>query len=136
MADRTPTLCTSCTFVRHVHGRRGQLYLLCRNDTIPQSTPDSRSSPAPATSPERQQRRNVEREANGRVTLVVMTGALCSAKLRNGDPCRSVATHDEFCAYHAALADDLGHDVVANGDQTKKRNARQREPVIAESEPL
>ena len=65
-----------------------------------------------------------------------MTGALCSAKLRNGDPCRSVATHDEFCAYHAALADELGHDVVANGDQTKKRNARQREPVIAESEPL
>ena len=65
-----------------------------------------------------------------------MTGALCSAKLRNGDPCRSVATHDEFCAYHAALADKLGDDVIANGDQTKKRNTRQREPVIAESEPL
>ena len=65
-----------------------------------------------------------------------MTGALCSAKLRNGDPCRSVATHGEFCAYHAALADELGDDVVANGDQTKRRNARQREPVIAESEPL
>ena len=27
-------------------------------------------------------------------------------------------------------------DVVANGDQMKRRNARQREPVIAESEPL
>jgi hypothetical protein len=65
-----------------------------------------------------------------------MTGALCSARLRNGDPCRSVATHGEFCAYHAALADELGQDVIANGDQTKKRNARHRVPVIAESEPL
>ena len=65
-----------------------------------------------------------------------MTGALCSAKLRNGDPCRSVATHDEFCAYHAALADELGYDVIASGDNTKKRNAHQREPVIVESEPF
>jgi hypothetical protein len=65
-----------------------------------------------------------------------MTGALCSARLRNGDLCRSVATHEEFCAYHAALADELGHDAIANGDQTKKRNARQRAPVIAQSEPL
>ena len=32
-----------------------------------------------------------------------MTGVLCSAKLRSGDPCRSVATDAEFCAYHAAL---------------------------------
>ena len=39
-------------------------------------------------------------------------------------------------AYHAALADELGVEVVANGDQLKKRNARQRVPVIAESEPL
>jgi len=39
MADRTPTLCTSCTFARHVHGRHGQLYLLCRNDTIPAKYP-------------------------------------------------------------------------------------------------
>ena len=44
-------------------------------------------------------------------------------------------THDEFRAYQAALADELGHDVVGNGDQLKRRNARQREPVIAESEP-
>ena len=36
--------------------------------------------------------------------------------LRNGDRCRSVATHDDFCAYHAALADELGVEVVANGD--------------------
>jgi nitronate monooxygenase len=39
MADRPPTLCTSCTFMRHVHGRRGQLYLLCRNETIPAKYP-------------------------------------------------------------------------------------------------
>jgi hypothetical protein len=30
----------------------------------------------------------------------------------NAALCRSVATHDEFCAY-AALAEELGHDVVA-----------------------
>jgi hypothetical protein len=65
-----------------------------------------------------------------------MFGALCSARLRDGNPCRSVATDEEFCAYHAALADELGRDVVANGDQTKKRNARQRSPVLVESEPL
>ena len=65
-----------------------------------------------------------------------MTGALCSAKLRNGDPCRSVATQGEFCGYHRALAEELGYDLVANGGQTKRRNARQREPVTAESEPL
>ena len=63
-------------------------------------------------------------------------GALCSAKLRNGDPCRSVATQGEFCGYHRALAEELGYDLVADGGQTKRRNARQREPVIAESEPL
>jgi hypothetical protein len=65
-----------------------------------------------------------------------MTGALCSARLRNGDPCRSVATDRVFCAYHAALAGELGSAAVANGDHTKTRNARQRVPVIAESEPL
>ena len=65
-----------------------------------------------------------------------MSGVLCSAKLRNGDPCRSVATDNELCAHHAALADELGRDVVANGDHARKRNARQRVPVIAESEPL
>jgi len=34
---RTPTdssLCLSCRFVREVRGRRGQLYLLCRNEAI------------------------------------------------------------------------------------------------------
>lgn len=65
-----------------------------------------------------------------------MIGALCSARLRNGEACRSVATQDEFCAYHAALAAELGWDTVANGGQTMRRNARQRLPVIAESEPL
>jgi hypothetical protein len=65
-----------------------------------------------------------------------VSAALGSAKLRDGSPCRSVATHDEFRAYHAALADELGSDVVANCDHTKTRNARQRLPVIGESEPL
>jgi hypothetical protein len=65
-----------------------------------------------------------------------MNGALCSAKLRNVDPCRSVATDGEFCAYHAALAAELGSAAVANGDHAKMRNARQRLPVVAEAEPL
>lgn len=93
---------------------------------------DRSRTPNPPTSPPRTR----AREAHGRVTLVGTTGALCSAKLRSGDPCRSVATINEFCAYHAALADQLGSDVVTNGDQLKRRNAWQREPVIAESEPL
>jgi hypothetical protein len=29
-----PSLCRSCSYVRHVHGRRGQTYLLCRNHAI------------------------------------------------------------------------------------------------------
>jgi hypothetical protein len=60
----------------------------------------------------------------------------CSAKLRNGDPCRSVATDREFCAYHAALAAQLGAEEVSNGNHIKRRNARERLPVLAESEPL
>ena len=58
------------------------------------------------------------------------------AKLRSGSPCRSAATDGQFCAYHAALADHLGNDAVANGDHTKQRNPRQRERVLAETEPL
>jgi hypothetical protein len=47
-----------------------------------------------------------------------VSAALCSVKLRDGNPCRSVATHDGFCAYNAALADEFGQDVVGNGDPT------------------
>ena len=65
-----------------------------------------------------------------------MTGATCAAKLRDASPCRSAATDGEFCAYHAAMADQLGAETVVNGDQQKRRNARQRVPVVAESEPL
>lgn len=65
-----------------------------------------------------------------------MIGALCSAKLRDGAPSRSVATNGEFCAYHAALAAELGAEPVSNGSPVKRRNARERLPVIAESEPL
>ena len=65
-----------------------------------------------------------------------MSGVLCVAKLRSGSPCRSAATDGQFCAYHAALADHLGNDAVANGDHTKQRNPRQRERVLAGTEPL
>ena len=62
-----------------------------------------------------------------------MTGATCAAKLRDASPCRSAATGGEFCAYHAAMADQLGTEPVVNGDQLKRRNARQRALVVAES---
>jgi hypothetical protein len=41
-----------------------------------------------------------------------MAGALCSARLRNGEACGSVATDGEFCAYHAALAAELGVEAL------------------------
>ena len=39
---------------------------------------------------------------------LIHAGAPCSAKLRNGGQCRSVATDAGFCAYHGALAAELG----------------------------
>jgi len=65
-----------------------------------------------------------------------MSGAICAAKLRDGSHCRSAATDNEFCAYHAAMADQLGAEKVSNGSHIKRRNARERLPVPAESEPL
>ncbi len=47
-----------------------------------------------------------------------------------------VPTAGDLCEHHAGLAAELGRDTVANGDHTKKRSARQRTPVDAESEPL
>jgi hypothetical protein len=38
--DSSPaSLCISCRFVRAVRGRRGQQYLLCRNDAVPEKYP-------------------------------------------------------------------------------------------------
>jgi hypothetical protein len=65
-----------------------------------------------------------------------MTGATCAARLRDGSQCRSAATDGGFCAYHASIAGQLGQGVVMNGGPSKRRNARLRVPVIAESEPL
>ena len=42
----------------------------------------------------------------------------------------------DLCEYHARLAAELGRDTVLNGDHAKRRSARQRIPVAAESEPL
>lgn len=67
-----------------------------------------------------------------------MTGdpSLCMAKLRDGNRCRSVATEGELCTHHARLAVELGQDAVADGGYSKRRNARSRVPVVAESEPF
>jgi hypothetical protein len=50
--------------------------------------------------------------------------------------CSTVATDREFCAYHAALAAQLGAEAVSRGGHVKRRNARERLPVVVESEPL
>jgi len=40
VTDSSPaSLCLSCRFVRTVGGRRGQEYLLCRNDAVPEKYP-------------------------------------------------------------------------------------------------
>jgi hypothetical protein len=65
-----------------------------------------------------------------------VSAALCSAKLRDGSQCASVAISDDLCAHHSESAERLGREVVVNGDHARKRNARERRPVIAESEPL
>ena len=65
-----------------------------------------------------------------------MTGAICAAQLRDGSQCRSVATDGQFCAHHASLAAEVGTEAVSNGRHTKRRNARERVPVLAESEPF
>ncbi len=62
--------------------------------------------------------------------------ALCSAKLRDGSLCRSVATIDDLCAHHSQLAEELGRETIVDGGHAKRRNARARLPVIAESEQL
>jgi hypothetical protein len=33
------SLCSTCAFARAVQGRRGQTYVLCRNDAIPEKYP-------------------------------------------------------------------------------------------------
>jgi len=42
----------------------------------------------------------------------------------------------DLCEHHARLADELGRDSVVNGDYSKRRNARQRIPVVVEAEPF
>ena len=42
----------------------------------------------------------------------------------------------DLCEHHARLATELGRETVVNGGHAKKRGARHRSPVDAESEPL
>ena len=60
----------------------------------------------------------------------------CAARLRDGSMCRSVPTRGDLCEHHMRLAAELGRDTVLNGDHAKRRNARQRISVDAESERL
>jgi hypothetical protein len=47
-----------------------------------------------------------------------------------------VPTSDDLCEHHARLAQEFGRNTVVNGSHTKRRNARDRIPVVAETEPL
>jgi hypothetical protein len=47
-----------------------------------------------------------------------------------------VSAAGDLCEHHARLAADLGRETVVNGEQAKRRSARQRIPVVAETEPL
>ena len=42
----------------------------------------------------------------------------------------------DLCEHHARLAEELGRETVVNGSHPKRRSARQRIPVVAETEPL
>jgi hypothetical protein len=42
----------------------------------------------------------------------------------------------DLCVHHAGLAEELGRKTVLNGGHAKRRNARARTPVVAETEPL
>ena len=60
----------------------------------------------------------------------------CVARLRDGSACRSVPAAGDLCEHHARLAVELGRETILGGDHAKRRSARQRIPVDAESEPL
>jgi hypothetical protein len=47
-----------------------------------------------------------------------------------------VPTAGDLCEHHARLADELGRETVVNGGHPKRRGARERMPVVAETVPL
>ena len=61
---------------------------------------------------------------------------LCAAKLRDGSSCRTVPATGDLSEHHVRLAAELGRETVVNGGHTKKRSARERIPIAAETEPL
>jgi len=61
---------------------------------------------------------------------------LRAARLRERSSCRSVPTFGDLCEHHAEMATEVGRDTVVDGSHAKRRNARGRVPVPAESEPL
>jgi len=47
-----------------------------------------------------------------------------------------VSAVGDLCEPHATLASEVGRDAVLSGDYAKRRNARHRIPVVAETAPL
>jgi hypothetical protein len=52
------------------------------------------------------------------------------------DRCQSVPTAGDLCAHHAGVAEEFSRDAVLDGAHAKRRGARLRVPVAAETEPL
>ncbi len=74
--------------------------------------------------------------ARRHTSCIDIAAPLRSATLRDGSTCRSVPATGDLCEHHARLAAERGRDTVLSGDHLKRRDARQRIPVDAESEPL
>ena len=68
--------------------------------------------------------------------MISIATPACAARLRDGSSCRSAPAVGDLCEHHARLAAELGREAVVNGGHAKKRNARERIPVAAESEPV
>ena len=47
-----------------------------------------------------------------------------------------MSTAGDLCEHHARLEEELGRETVVNGSHTKRRSARERISVTAETEPL
>src|SRR4051794_1174170 len=61
------------------------------------------------------------------------SAASCVGELRDGSACRSAATDGSYCAFHARVSDQLGS---VDAPPVKRRNARERIPVVVESDAL
>ena len=123
----TPARMPSCARCRSRTARVSRSIVNCRPALETLSHGTIRTSPRP---------RSARRGSGCHNSQITDATPLCAARLRDGSECRSVLARGDLCEHHARLAAELGRDAVLSGDQTKRRSARQRTAVDAESEPL